>query len=60
MEHKEIVVVCEKSWPIHFNYNVLLTTSENNIIITHVVHVVIIEPSIQWIVVNEMVELTIN
>jgi hypothetical protein len=28
IEHKEVTIVCEKSGPINFSYNVLLTTPE--------------------------------
>jgi hypothetical protein len=46
MEHKEVVVVCEKNGPINLSCNVLLTTSETNTLIKHVVYVALAEPSI--------------
>jgi hypothetical protein len=60
MKHKEAVVVCEESGPVNLSYNVLLTTLETNIGVKHVIHVVTTKPSIQPIIVNEMVELAIN
>jgi hypothetical protein len=42
------------------NYNALLSTSETTTIAKHVILVVTTKPNIHPIVINEMVELTIN
>jgi len=39
IEHKEVVVVCEESGLVNFNYNVLLTTPKANIVVKVVIHV---------------------
>ncbi len=56
----EAIVVCEESGPISLSYNALLTTPEVNIVIKPIVVVTTTKPSVQPIIVNEMVELAIN
>ncbi len=56
----EVVVICEESGPIKMSYNVVLTTPEANIVIKPIVVVATTKPSVQPIIVNEMVELIIN
>jgi hypothetical protein len=60
MEHKEATIVCEESGPINLNYNDLLTTSETNIVVKHVILATTSKPNIMPIIVNEIVELNIN
>jgi hypothetical protein len=56
----ETVVVCEESGPINLSYNIVLTTLEVNIIVKPIIIVATTKPSVQPILVNAMVELTIN
>jgi hypothetical protein len=56
MEHKKVVVVCEENGLIRLSYNILLTTLKTNTTTKHVIPIVTIEPNIQLIIVNEMVE----
>ncbi len=60
MEHKEAIIVCQESGHVSLNYNYLLTTSEINIVAKHEVPIPTTKPNILLIIVNEMVELTIN
>ncbi len=39
IEHKEVIVVCDKNGPINISYNVILTTPETNVGVKLVVHV---------------------
>ncbi len=56
MEHKQVVVVCEENGLVNLSYNTLLTTLKTNTTTKHVIPIVIAEPNIQLIIVNEMVE----
>jgi hypothetical protein len=58
MEHKKVVVVCEKNGLISLNYDTLLSALETDTIEKHVIHVTTIKPNVQPTIVNEMVELT--
>jgi hypothetical protein len=40
IKHKEVVIVCEKGKLVIESYNVLLTTTETNVVAKLVVHVV--------------------
>ncbi len=60
MINKKAVVVCEKNGLISLNYDTLLTASKTDTIEIHVIHVIIVKPNVQPIIVNEMVELTSN
>jgi hypothetical protein len=60
MEHKKATIVCEESGPISLNYNILLTMSKTDRIAKHVVPIATTKPSVQPIIINEMVELATN
>ncbi len=57
---QESHVVCEESGPVNLTYNTLLTTLKTSIVVKHVIPIVIVEPRVQPIIVNDMVELAIN
>ncbi len=60
MEHKKATIICEESGPISLSQNILLTTSKTNRIAKHVVPIATTKPSVQPIIINEMVELPTN
>jgi hypothetical protein len=49
IEHKEVAIVCEESGPINLSYNVLLTTSEANIVVKPIVPTVIVKSTLTYI-----------